>query len=66
MLETNKPQLEDLPEGELLPAEGEKPHIPVAGIIIISSIVLLVIACIIVILAVNGGKVPPVNSSNIN
>ena len=62
MIETNKPRLEDLPEGEELPVEEEKVHFPLAGVIVIASLVVLAIACVIVILAVNGGKVPEVTS----
>lgn len=53
MIETSKPRLEDLPEGQSLPKEDEKLHFPVAGVIIISSLIIAMIAFIIVIVALN-------------
>ena len=51
MIETSKPRLEDLPEGEQLPAEDEKVHFPVAGVIVLSTLIVFMIACVIVIVA---------------
>lgn len=61
MIETNKPRLEDLPEGEELPKE-EKVHFPIAGVILISALVIAIIAFIIVIFALTNKDNPLVTS----
>ena len=58
MIETSKPRLEDLPEGEQLPAEDEKVHFPVAGVIVLSTLIVFMIACVIVIVALTSKNNP--------
>ena len=66
MIETNKPRLEEIPEGEQIPENDDqklKPQIPVAGIIIMSVLVALIIALVIVVAIINK-RVPMVDGSS--